>query len=505
MPVSRTSGSAVRFSRTAPTTSPSTATAQVASPSGPSSPGRRSRWNRRNHSMRSGPHRGPATGGVTSSGSAPDSAAPTSRASTVSSTGSSSTPGGRHRLPKVERLLRHQVAAWATYATATEGEPPASPSDRVADGPAAAHETRGSTRSAQNRSTWAASCSGGAAVVEDDVGDGPPLLVGRLRGDPRAGVLRRRGRAARAGPPGSRGRPRRRARGRRSPPGRSRPAAGRRGRRRRPPAPPSSDLDRPRPHQRMHDAVEPRPGRGSANTTAASAGRSSAPSAASTPSPERLDHRRQPGRARLDDLAGDRVGVDDRPPRARPAGPGDGALARSDPAGQPDAQHARTVATDADTRRRSRTDNSTPIQSGASHQSHQSHAITSAVGDLPRRERQNPIMSRPTHAGSPTTRAARRGAGRHRLGAPTGVRCSDIPAVRERMQFQRPAPGRATPSCAGCSSRAARRPAHLELPRRAPAAARAPRSRSSSACEPTPRGPADVGPRALSRACTSRR
>jgi hypothetical protein len=48
-------------------------------------------------------------------------------------------------------------------------------------------------------------------------------------------------------------------------------------------------------------------------------------------------------------------------------------------------------------------------------------------------------MSRPTHADSPTTRAARRGAGRHRLGTPTGVRCSDIPAVRERMQFQRPA------------------------------------------------------------------
>ena len=42
-------------------------------------------------------------------------------------------------------------------------------------------------------------------------------------------------------------------------------------------------------------------------------------------------------------------------------------------------------------------------------------------------------MSRPTHAGSPTTRAARRGAGRHRLGTPTGVRCSDIPAVRDRF------------------------------------------------------------------------
>jgi hypothetical protein len=52
-------------------------------------------------------------------------------------------------------------------------------------------------------------------------------------------------------------------------------------------------------------------------------------------------------------------------------------------------------------------------------------------------------MSRPTPAASPSTRAARhagrRGAGRHRLGSATGVRCADIPAVRERMQFQRPA------------------------------------------------------------------
>jgi hypothetical protein len=53
-------------------------------------------------------------------------------------------------------------------------------------------------------------------------------------------------------------------------------------------------------------------------------------------------------------------------------------------------------------------------------------------------------MSRPTPAGSPSTRAARRGAGRHRLGSPTGVRCSDIPAVRDRMQFQRPAPARSS-------------------------------------------------------------
>jgi hypothetical protein len=53
-------------------------------------------------------------------------------------------------------------------------------------------------------------------------------------------------------------------------------------------------------------------------------------------------------------------------------------------------------------------------------------------------------MSRPTPAGSPSTRASRRGAGRHRLGAPTGVRCTDIPAVRDRMQFQRPAPARSS-------------------------------------------------------------
>ena len=49
-------------------------------------------------------------------------------------------------------------------------------------------------------------------------------------------------------------------------------------------------------------------------------------------------------------------------------------------------------------------------------------------------------MSRPMPAGAPSTRAARRGAGRHRLGPSTGVRVSDIPAVRERMQYQRPAP-----------------------------------------------------------------
>jgi hypothetical protein len=43
---------------------------------------------------------------------------------------------------------------------------------------------------------------------------------------------------------------------------------------------------------------------------------------------------------------------------------------------------------------------------------------------------------------APSSRAARRGAGRHRLGPATGVRVTDIPAVRERMQFQRPAAAR---------------------------------------------------------------
>jgi hypothetical protein len=57
-------------------------------------------------------------------------------------------------------------------------------------------------------------------------------------------------------------------------------------------------------------------------------------------------------------------------------------------------------------------------------------------------------MSRPTPVGPPSTRAARRsgrqGAGRHRLGSSTGVRVSDIAAVRERMQYQRPAPARSS-------------------------------------------------------------
>ncbi|MCV2491411.1 hypothetical protein OF117_18855 [Geodermatophilus sp. YIM 151500] len=43
-------------------------------------------------------------------------------------------------------------------------------------------------------------------------------------------------------------------------------------------------------------------------------------------------------------------------------------------------------------------------------------------------------MTRQTTAGSPTARAGRRG-GRHRLGTPGGVRCTELAAVRERMQF----------------------------------------------------------------------
>jgi hypothetical protein len=46
-------------------------------------------------------------------------------------------------------------------------------------------------------------------------------------------------------------------------------------------------------------------------------------------------------------------------------------------------------------------------------------------------------MSRPSPAGPPSTRARHRGAGRHRLGSPAGIRVSDLAAVRERMQYQR--------------------------------------------------------------------
>ncbi len=44
-------------------------------------------------------------------------------------------------------------------------------------------------------------------------------------------------------------------------------------------------------------------------------------------------------------------------------------------------------------------------------------------------------MSRPAHAApSSTPAAARRGPGRHRLDRPAGVRCADLPMVRERLE-----------------------------------------------------------------------
>jgi hypothetical protein len=44
-------------------------------------------------------------------------------------------------------------------------------------------------------------------------------------------------------------------------------------------------------------------------------------------------------------------------------------------------------------------------------------------------------MSRPAHAAPSTTpSAARRGPGRHRLDRPTGIRATDLPAVRERLE-----------------------------------------------------------------------
>ncbi len=44
-------------------------------------------------------------------------------------------------------------------------------------------------------------------------------------------------------------------------------------------------------------------------------------------------------------------------------------------------------------------------------------------------------MSRPAHAAPASSpAAARRGPGRHRSDRPAGVRCSDLPAVRERLE-----------------------------------------------------------------------
>ncbi len=49
-------------------------------------------------------------------------------------------------------------------------------------------------------------------------------------------------------------------------------------------------------------------------------------------------------------------------------------------------------------------------------------------------------MSRPAHAAPSSSPAAvRRGPGRHRLDRPTGVRVTDLPAVRERLERNAPA------------------------------------------------------------------
>ena len=82
----------------------------MASPSGPSRPIRRSRWNRRSHSMRSGPHLSPEVrGGVTSSGVASARAAPTSRASTASSTATRATGSDRALRRRHQRAIDRRI------------------------------------------------------------------------------------------------------------------------------------------------------------------------------------------------------------------------------------------------------------------------------------------------------------------------------------------------------------------------------------------------------------
>ncbi len=103
------------------------------------------------------------------------------------------------------------------------------------------------------------------------------------------------------------------------------------------------ELGRPPPDQRMHDPVEPAAGlgvgehdRGQGRAVEGSLG-------GEHPGSERPDDGIQARRPGLHHLTGDAVGVDDaRAPGGQQAG--HGALARSDHAGQPDPQHARTVA-----------------------------------------------------------------------------------------------------------------------------------------------------------------
>ena len=173
-------------------------------------------------------------------------------------------------------------------------------------------------------STWALRSSREPAVVDDPVGDGPPVLPGDLGGDPGPGVvLARTPGTPPAAPP-----PRRPGSRRRSPPPPGRrpcrpapPAAGCPARRRcrSTPAPPSGSPSPARPA-----GGSCRSGRlerlGVAEHDAASAGRSSVPSAATMPVAEALDHRHERLAARRLQLPDDGVGVDDhRAPRHRAA------------------------------------------------------------------------------------------------------------------------------------------------------------------------------------------
>ena len=143
------------------------------------------------------------------------------------------------------------------------------------------------------------------------------------------------------GPPD---RPGRRARGRRSRPDRSPPAAGRRGPRRRPSGTAAASSAAPRPHQRVHDAVEPRAGlrvgeddRGEGRPVQRPVRRSArcSPKASTTAASPGV-----PGSTTSRAIRSASITTAPRAGQERRHG----ALARSDPAGQPDAQHVRTVA-----------------------------------------------------------------------------------------------------------------------------------------------------------------
>ena len=71
--------------------------------------------------------------------------------------------------------------------------------------------------------------------------------------------------------------------------------------------------------------------------------------------------------------------------------------------------------------------------SGASHQPHQSQELAFVPVDFPRHSREaEPTMSRSTLDGAQSAAGTTR-RGRHRMDNPAGVRCSDLPGVRERL------------------------------------------------------------------------